>query len=384
MADTGQSKWEIAKYDERTVETAPDRWFGRPSLTVRDDGTWVMVYREAPGHPSSRHSAFHIRFSVDDGETWTGRNVTPDGARVDGFPHTHPASDGNVQLGSVTLDDGDILFHVNEDRDPFERWDGCRQLRSSDGGRSWTDEGLLNPDGIEPEAVLLGQDEAIDPNTGDLYAGVNERKGGTWPENAAEKGYPNRRSGIIRTRDGGESWEYVDNVTDYGDKTGELGLTFVNGDLLTLLRVVDDSGTYARRSPDRGESWGDLRTVDGVGVFQKPRLYTADDTGPTGHDDQWVYAVGRQVVDVSPDFDRGSERRHVRGSQHTAITASPNAGETWFDPIRLDEYAWPAPFGDCGYCDFLTRPDGDHYVATYGGPSFTRATDLLGYLLRER
>jgi hypothetical protein len=383
MADTTQPQWTVSKYDEHTIESAPDRWFGRPSLAVRDDGTWVMVYREAPGHPPSRHSAMHVRFSADAGETWTARNVTLDGARVEGFPHTHSEAKGNVQLGSVTDYDDDLLVHVNENSEPFETWEGCRQLRSSDGGRSWVDEGLVDPDGIEPEAVLLGQDDAVDPETGALYEGVNERRAGRPAENPPAEGYTDRRSGLIRTRDGGHSWEYVNNVTDYGDKTGELGITFVDGDLLALLRVVDDSGTYSRRSPDRGESWGELRTVDSLGVFQKGRLYTPDDIGCDAHDERWVYTVGREVLDFSPDYDRGDERRHVKGSQHTAIAASPDGGETWFEPVQLDEHAWPAPFGDCGYCDLLTRPDGDHYVATYSGPSFTRAADLMGYFLHE-
>jgi hypothetical protein len=370
--------WTVEKRDSQTLRTGPDRWFGRPSLAARPDGTWVMVFREAPRHAPSTDSAFHVAFSADEGETWTDDDTSLDGDAVEGFPHTHARSDGGVQLGSVLHHRGDLLVHVTETREPFEGWEGTRQLRSTDGGLTWTDEGIIDPDGVAPELFLLGQDEAVDPETGDLYAGVNYRH----PESNLPE-TPNAKSGVVHTSDGGHSWEYVADVTGFEDHTGEIGLTFVGDELVALLRNTDDSDTYIRRSPDRGETWGELRAVGSLGILQKARLYAPADVGGDAHHGEWLYAVGRHVLDFDLDLDRGEERRHVRGSQHTAIAASPDAGETWHAPVHLDEFAWPAPFGDCGYCDLLARRDGGLYVATYGGPAFDRATDLLGYALRE-
>jgi hypothetical protein len=91
------------------------------------------------------------------------------------------------------------------------------------------------------------------------------------------------------------------------------------------------------------------------------------------------------VRDLASGHDRGSDadRRHVRGSQHTAVAASADAGETWDGPVDLDEFAWPAPFGDCGYCDLRVREDGTLYVATYGGHTYEGPADLLVHVLGE-
>ena len=359
--------------DAATLRSAPGRWFGRPSLTARPDGTWVLVYRDAPEHGPSTDSSFHVAFSTDEGETWTDDDTTPEGEAVEGFPHTRP--DADVSDATVKHHRGDLLFHVSEERDAGG-WRGTRQLRSTDGGRTWTDEGILDPAGIEPESVLLGQDDAVHPDTGAIYEGVNYRTPGDGP--VASK------SGLLRSTDGGHSWEYAADVTEFGDGTGELGITFVDGDLLACCRAFDDTGTYVRRSPDGGETWGELRSVEELGLFQKARLYTPGDIGSDAHDNQWVYAVGRHVIDFDLDLDRGDERRHVRGSQHTAITASPDAGETWYEPVHLDEFAWPAPFGDCGYCDLRIREDGSLYVVTYGGHSYDGPADLYAHVLEER
>jgi len=190
----------------------------------------------------------------------------------------------------------DSAFHV-----PF----------SDDEGRTWTDEGILDPEGIAPASPLLGQDEAVDPATGDLHESVFvAREGGrSGPFN----------TGLVRTGDGGRSWEYVGDVTDFEDGTNETGIAFVDGDLLAVLRHADSEEMYARRSPDAGETWGPLRTVtDSVGVVQRPRLYTPGDAGSEAHHDEWVYAVGRHV--------------HPGDSMHTAVAASDNAGETWDVP----------------------------------------------------
>ncbi|MFB6218218.1 MAG: sialidase family protein [Halobacteriaceae archaeon] len=379
-------EWTVEKRASRTLRSAPDRdWLGRPAMAARPDGAWILTYRAASHHGPRTDSAVHIAFSDDGGETWTDDDTTLDGTAVEGFPHTRPG--GEVGGGTVKHHGGDLLFHSNEIPDPDspDNVRACRQLRSTDGGRTWTDEGVLDPDGIAPGSVVLGQDHAVDPETGDLYEGVNY------------KGEERTKSGLARTRDGGRTWEYVGDVTGFDEQTGEIGIVFVGGELLALLRDIDiverdgayvlaDPSTYARRSPDRGETWGELREVsDGLGVLQRARVYRPADIGGTAREDGWLYAVGRTVHDIYRGHDRGSDadRRHVQGSQHTAIAASPDAGETWYGPHDLDEWGWPAPFGDCGYCDLRVRADGDLYVATYGGHSFHGPTDVFGYRLRE-
>jgi hypothetical protein len=308
----------------------------------------VLVYRDAPEHGPSTDSAFHVAFSTDEGTTWTADDTTPDGEAVAGFPRTRPEAD--VSDATVKHHRGDLLFHVSEERDAGG-WRGTRQLRSTDGGHTWTDEGILDPAGIDPESLLLGQDDATHPETGDLYEGVYVTDSGSRP----------LKSGVVRTADGGRSWEYVGDVTDFDDDTNEIGLVFVDGDLLAVLRHGDTAATYARRSPDGGETWGPLRDVtDSLGVLQRARPYTAADLG-AGREG-WLYVVGRHVVPGR--------------SQHTAVAASPDAGATWHGPFDLDRD------GDGGYCDLLGRSDGEHCLVTYGGPSASDA-DLRRYRLGD-
>jgi len=373
-------EWTVEQRETRTLRAAAGRrWLGRPSLAARPDGTWLLIFREAPEHPGTTGSSFHLAFSTDEGDTWTADDTTVAGNDVEGFPHTRP--DADVSDATIKHHDGDLLFHVIEERTPFDatwnNWAGTRQLRSTDGGRTWTDEGIIDPDGIAPESTLLGQDGAVHPGTGDLYEGVNYREPGDGPIDS--------KSGLVRTDDGGRSWEYVGDVTDVDDHTGEIGIVFVDGDLLALLRETETPATYARRSPDAGETWGPLRNVtDALGVFQRPRPYNPEDIGGDPESGR-LYAVGRTVRDLAAGHDRGSDadRRHVRGSQHTAIAASPDAGESWDGPVDLDEWGWPAPFGDCGYCDLRVRGDGSLYVVTYGGHSYEGPADLLVHVLEE-
>jgi hypothetical protein len=349
--------------DRSLLRSAPGRWFGRPSLTARPDGTWVLVFRAASQHGPGTDSAFHVAFSADEGETWTDDDTTLDGESVEGFPHTSP--DADVSDATVKHHDGDLLFHVTEEREPFgevdDSWRGTRQLRSTDGGVTWTDEGILDPDGIDAASLLLGQDGTVDPENGDRYEAV-------FVTRAGDRSAP-FKSGLARTPDGGRSWEYVSDVTGFEDRTDETGVAFVGGDLLAVLRDTDDAETYVRRSTDCGKTWGALETVtDALGVIQRPRVYSPDDVGSEAHNSEWLFLLGRHV--------RPEE------SQHTAVAVSPDAGRTWDGPVDLDEFGWPAQFGDCGYCDLRTRADGDHYLVTYGGPSSEDA-DLLGYTLRE-
>ena len=363
MSDPRTHLGTFAKRDAETLRSVSGRWFGRPSLTARPDGTWVMVFRDAPGHRPSTDSSFRVAFSTDDGDTWTDDDTTPDGDAVEGFPHTRP--DADVSDGTVKFHRGDLLFHVTEELEPFDDEetprDRTRQLRSTDGGRSWTDEGILDPAGITSESLLLGQDDAVHPETGALYEGVNFR--------GTDRSDPHKKSGVVRTDDGGRSWEYVGDVTDFEDRTGEIGLTFVGGTLLAVLRDTEADRTYLRRSEDGGETWGPLGdATDSLGVFQRVRPYTPGDIGSDAHHDEWLYAVGRHVVGDRPAI--------VADRQFTAVATSPDAGETWYGPFALDDY------GDSAYCDVPARPDGDLYLVTYGGPDGTDA-DLLGYHLRE-
>ncbi|MEL6896845.1 MAG: hypothetical protein AAFP90_12130, partial [Planctomycetota bacterium] len=63
-------------------------WVGRGRLVDLQNGTWAYIYVRGDHHSSviDRHKQIHIRFSTDQGDSWTDANTLPDGGKVDGFP----------------------------------------------------------------------------------------------------------------------------------------------------------------------------------------------------------------------------------------------------------------------------------------------------------
>jgi hypothetical protein len=68
-------------------------WIGRGYVTRRTDGVLVLVYRRASAH-NEDDADLAIRFSDDDGATWTAVNTTLAAAAVTGFPMNPPI--GNI------------------------------------------------------------------------------------------------------------------------------------------------------------------------------------------------------------------------------------------------------------------------------------------------
>ena len=119
------------------LDDAPG-WIGRADITVAADGTWILVYRHANSHRPVSGSRYVIRLSPDEGHTWSEPNRTIDGDPIVGFPYD-PVHDTNDAI-VTTIPTGDLLFFSGDIKPDGPRLEP-RQLRSSDDGRHWSDEG---------------------------------------------------------------------------------------------------------------------------------------------------------------------------------------------------------------------------------------------------
>src|SRR5688572_17234580 len=74
---------------ERTViiATAPDNtWVGRGRLAIRRK-EWLFAYVAGNHHGGvDTTKRIHLRFSTDEGRTWTAADTLPSGGKVRGFP----------------------------------------------------------------------------------------------------------------------------------------------------------------------------------------------------------------------------------------------------------------------------------------------------------
>jgi len=77
--------------------TGSTDWLGRPVLL--DDGSkWIVIYRQGAQHAYDAASVFHIRFSTDQGATWTAEDTYIGGGAVAGAPAAAAPSPAGMPL----------------------------------------------------------------------------------------------------------------------------------------------------------------------------------------------------------------------------------------------------------------------------------------------
>lgn len=342
-----------------------DDWVARASIKRRpSDDALVLAYYKATNH-FNNEGALQIRFSDDDGATWTAANTKLGGGSVTGFPMNPPGASQPPDSGEPQLyvaPNGDLLIHMWL-VDYGTSMGGTFQARSTDGGETWDTPAQVafgHPT-ADDDIIFATDDDFI--VSGVLYAGARIYSGGA-------DGRPSA-SILIKTEDNGTSWEYVSTIMDddEGDSPNfggqEVGLEYLGDNrIIAMIRDNPHTKSFRRYSTDLGATWGTLTDATSlVGIAGRQRVYTLAHL--KGEASWWtdptLIMVGFEHQDPG-DLD-GQDRR-------SCIWLSPDQGDTWDGPHYLHTTTQDAGYGDVFY-DFTN----DRWVVV--GYSGTQATASL-------
>ena len=303
-------------------------WLGRPALLDLDD-MWVLVYRKARSHGLDPQSSLHIRFSKDQGKSWTKENMFLNGHRVNGFPIVpHPPKENTFDLVDVSegelvkTPNGTLLLLVREEGTPHN---GTYVWRSRDKGANWEEEEKINSD----NTLLMG---------GQVVNVGNDLYGTFWVDENADYDPPFRTT-LYRSSDDGISWAHVSDVTLNG--TDESALMYLGGSEFLVVMGDDSKGekTYLRRSFDLGKTWGMLQDATSIfGALQRPKLQLFAD------EPNRLYLYGRNQLGEVDDY--------------TILYYSNDKGATWSNGFYPDTTSYV----DTGYATLLKRSDDTFYI----------------------
>lgn len=335
---------------------ASEDWAGRASIKRRpSDSALVCVYYQAVNHFNNQ-GALHVRFSDDDGATWTAEDTTLASAAVTGFPMNPPGAGTPPDAGEPWLmvaPNGDLLVHMWL-IDYSTSMGGTWQSRSTNGGETWSTPVQVTFTGtaLDQDILFATDDDFIHPNGG-LYAALRAYTGGS-------DGTPSSMH-LIRTLDSGASWEVVstimaDNVGSGSHGGQEVGIEYLgNSTIIAMLRDNDHTKSYQRMSTDDGATWGTLTDVSStVGIAGRQRVYTLNHLqGKAG----WWKDPRLVMTGFVHQTPGDTEDRRA------ALWFSPDRGTTWDGPHYLNTTTQDGGYGDIFY-DFTNSR---YVVITYRG-----------------
>ncbi|MDO8539418.1 MAG: sialidase family protein [Opitutaceae bacterium] len=326
---------------ERTlvIRTASDAtWVGRGRLAVRGR-EWLYAYVRGNHHGGTDVTKrIHVRFSTDEGRTWTASDTLPSGQKATGLP-LGPIEE-KVEAGELDLIEcpsGDLLILVREmvavppTKGIGRPGKGMRQFRSTDGGKSWRDEGKPMSAAVGGGDYRSSLDHCIIGR--DIYTLMIVPAGG--PKNAVQ---------LLKSTDNGHTWTRVSIINPGQEPIQETGLAHLGGTkLMAVGRTVAENATLLSTSDDLGRTWKPWTDISPqVGVTQQPNLVMLGDKPGR------LYLVGRL--------------RTKETVQRNGIWWTDDAGRTWRGGV-LDE----KDFVDTGYGDMRRRSDGAFVYVAYRG-----------------
>jgi hypothetical protein len=347
-------------------------WIGRPSIWRRSDDALVMVYYRATGH-ATNDGAVYIRYSDDDGATWTAENTKlagDGGGAVTGFPLNPTVSAGEdafepLLMGLSTADEA-LLHTWRFNFGAGGSNGGTYQWRTTDGGVTWTSEGgPVAWAGLTP--TQNGKTYATDQG---VLVGSNLFVGGRVYNDPDEDPTSLIFSG---TTDDGATWTRLATLVSAaslgGHGTQEIGFTRVGSRFLGIIRdVAAVTHTYAMVSDDlNGVSWGSLEDWTArLGIMGRPRLYTRAQL--KGQANWW-----NDPVLILSGFEHQTPGTST--SRRNAVWISRDSGGTWDGPNYID-----TTNDDGGYSDVFYDAGNDQYVVVSYRGTLT-AADLKQYRL---
>jgi hypothetical protein len=216
-------------------------WVGRPWILEITDDLWMMTYRDSTAHSSSGTTETHIRFSTDEGATWSDEDEFTDASSVTGFPITADGSNQPFESLSMLAPNGDIILFIG--RFSGQRH-GIDQYRSTDNGATWSDEGQISVGSLDDELTGPGGQAVTIGNTIYVAHWVD-----LTPTGSGGPFYTH----VIKSEDNGATWELLANLSTTTENTNEVGLVALDDTtLLTVIRGTD-TGTYTRTVTTDGE-----------------------------------------------------------------------------------------------------------------------------------
>lgn len=320
-----------------TKEEEPN-WYGRSSLIKLSNGVWIATYRQGASHGVDTDAVIHIRFSDDEGETWTDEDKTLAGANVVGFPYSPTYDPSEAMI--IECPNGDLLLHTwDRDNEPGDITHGTRQLRSTDNGLTWGDDHKIDYGGVANDDEWLSTQDYFIKNSV-IYIGIWEMPSG---------GILQGTSYLAKSTDNGATWSKVSKISTVDTtQTNEVGIECFNNTIIAVMRGVDEEHAYMRKSLDLGLNWESMIDITDQteGNIIRPRIYA------TGDENELIIVGG-----IEP----------ASGKRTPAVWFSTDNGNTWTIPYLLDAY--PNNPQDADYGDVLRRNNGVYVVHNYFGTS---------------
>jgi hypothetical protein len=338
-----------------------DDWWGRASIVRRpSDNALILFYYRSTTH-SANGGELHIRFSDDDGDTWSAEDETLAAAAVTGFPMNPPNLTGVQDAGepwAIVAANGDILVAMWK-VDYGGSNAGSYLARSTDGGETWNTPAQISFSGgtLSSSNTFMTDDGFLFNRA--IYAGVRTYDGASQTDGFMS---------LMRSTDDGATWEYVSDITGPSEAACiEVGLEYVGNDtIIAMIRDLAHTNSYKRVSTDMGATWGSLTDVTStVGIAGRQRVYTMMHlAGEAGWWKDPRLVMTGYVHQTSGD---SQDRRN-------AVWISPDRGTTWDGPHYIDTTT-----EDAGYGDIFVKADGTYGVISYDGT--LNAADLKQYNL---
>jgi predicted neuraminidase len=291
---------------------ARDNYYGfnhAPSVVTLPDGRLLAAWFSGP-FEASVDQVILASYSSDRGRTWSKAVVLQD------FPRKSDFDPAFIADGKRTL----FFFSAGrENRYPFLHNEkdnvGVASFKtyvraSDDSGRTWS----------EPQVAgvrVYCRSNGVRLSSGELLLPIYE--------------IPSR-AGVLKSTDDGKTWTRYGKITTPGG-AGEPSLTELkSGAVLMILRTTDGF-LWETRSTDKGETWS-------------APVRTAIRAATTSHN---IFCLpdGRLLLTLN------ESAPNVRTP--LVVRASADDGQTWSDPVKLDEVQVPQP-GDAFWDREVTYP----------------------------
>ncbi|MCP4386025.1 MAG: exo-alpha-sialidase [Hyphomicrobiales bacterium] len=353
----------LGKPRHGVIHRDAERYSAHPHLAVTANGTWLLVFTQAPQRHVVLHPPLDPEFrnmmmrSHDQGRSWTAPLAVPDEECI-----------GMECAGLTPLADGAILLNqwqfgwVDPETDAAEHQHfAAPEVLALLHARSPEFAGL-HPDTPVDLATLFPQarsggacrvhraanpcapfEQSIEVNTRPYAGGYGMRGGLELPDGdillpLSDVPYY-RTVFVVRSSDGGQTWSRPVTVASHEACAFEepAPVLLPNGRILMMLRENTSRVLHSVWSADGGHTWS---APQATGIHDYPADLAVL------RDGRIVMVAGRR----NPPFG-------------IALYLSDSHGESWRAPIMIRD---DLPDRDLGYPSLVERRDGELYVAYYG------------------